>query len=443
MSIVMNTLLNSTANAATSATRFADEARASAARAQSAKAEVSGQFSQMLRGYDKPADSPKPAAEASTANAKPALPKAEGKTEMQQQEARSAAPKKSTEAAAKAAAEPAAATSTAALPADVSDAAGATAITLKSTEDEVAAKEDAASPDSAMAARLAPPTPTPLPLPLPLALPTGAAALAKPRDSEDAADDHAEPDNGKASAKTNISTPTGRAAQAAAAADQVKANSSDPSSKSSASEFATALADAVQAQPAAIRSSEAGPHVHREGAAVNGITGAQTLQNAAAAASADTGGPAAARVNVVSPLYTPGFAPEMAARLSVLTADGVQTAQLHLNPADMGPVMVQIVVEGQQARIEFQADQADTRAVLERSLPDLAAALRDAGLTLSGGGVFQQFAGQDQSGAQARSDGSDAPRRRSSRDLSEPLAALPARVAAAARPTQGVVDLYA
>ena len=441
MSIVMNTLLNSTANAATSATRFADEARASAARAQSAKAEVSGQFSQMLRGYDKPADSPKPAAEASTANAKPALPKAEGKTEMQQQEARSAAPKKSAEAAAKAAAEPAAATSTAALPADVSDAAGATAITSKSTEDEVAAKEAAASPDSAMAARLAPPTP--LPLPLPLALPTGAAALAKPRDSEDAADDHAEPDNGKASAKTNISTPTGRAAQAAAAADQVKADSSDPSSKSSASEFATALADAVQAQPAAIRSSEAGPHVHREGAAVNGIAGAQALQNAAAAASADTSGPAAARVNVVSPLYTPGFAPEMAARLSVLTADGVQTAQLHLNPADMGPVMVQIVVEGQQARIEFQADQADTRAVLERSLPDLAAALRDAGLTLSGGGVFQQFAGQDQSGAQARSDGSDAPRRRSSRDLSETLAALPARVAAAARPTQGVVDLYA
>ena len=437
----MNTLLNSTANAATSATRFADEARASAARAQSAKAEVSGQFSQMLRGYDKPADSPKPAAEASTANAKPALPKAEGKTEMQQQEARSAAPKKSAEAAAKAAAEPAAATSTAALPADVSDAAGATASTSKSTEDEVAAKEAAASPDSAMAARLAPPTP--LPLPLPLALPTGAAALAKPRDSEDAADDHAEPDNGKASAKTNISTPTGRAAQAAAAADEVKANSSDPSSKSSASEFATALADAVQAQPAAIRSSESGPHVHREGVAVNGIAGAQALQNAAAAASADTSGPAAARVNVVSPLYTPGFAPEMAARLSVLTADGVQTAQLHLNPADMGPVMVQIVVEGQQARIEFQADQADTRAVLERSLPDLAAALRDAGLTLSGGGVFQQFAGQDQSGAQARSDGSDAPRRRSSRDLSEPLAALPARVAAAARPTQGVVDLYA
>ena len=133
----------------------------------------------------------------------------------------------------------------------------------------------------------------------------------------------------------------------------------------------------------------------------------------------------------------------MAARLSVLAADGVQTAQLHLNPADMGPVMVQIVVEGQQARIEFQADQADTRAVLERSLPDLAAALRDSGLTLSGGGVFQQFAGQDQSGAQARSDGSSAPRRGSSRDVSDSLAALPARVATVARQTQGVVDLYA
>jgi flagellar hook-length control protein FliK len=135
----------------------------------------------------------------------------------------------------------------------------------------------------------------------------------------------------------------------------------------------------------------------------------------------------------------------MAARLSVLAADGVQSAQLHLNPADMGPVAVQIVLEGQQARIEFQADQADTRAVLERSLPDLAAALRDSGLTLSGGGVFQQFAGQDSSAAQDRNEtnGSRRSGRAGADALPDTRSDLPARTAALARPTQGVVDLYA
>lgn len=435
----MTTLLNSTASTATSASRFADEARASTARAQSAKAEMSGQFSQLLRGYDKPADSPKPAAEASPVAAPP---KAEGRTETQRQEARGAAPKKSAEPAAKNAAEQPATAAAAQPAAQAGEAAAKTALETKSADDAAAPKDDAASPASAIAALLTPPTP--------LALPMGAVGTpgsAKPHDSEIAPDDAAKPDDGKASAKIATSVPMGRAAHAATAADDVRIKAGDaasnPTNNSSAADFATALADAAQVQPALIHNTEAGPRAHRDGATtLEGIAGAQAPQNTLNAGPADTSSPAA-RVTIASPLYTPGFAPEMAARLSVLAADGVQTAQLHLNPADMGPVVVQIVVDGQQARIEFQADQADTRAVLERSLPDLAAALRDSGLTLSGGGVFQQFAGQDQSGAQARSDGSSAPRRGSSRDVSDSLATLPARVAAGARPTQGVVDLYA
>ena len=76
---------------------------------------------------------------------------------------------------------------------------------------------------------------------------------------------------------------------------------------------------------------------------------------------------------------------------------------------------------------------------------DLAAALRDAGLTLGGGGVFQQFAGQDRSAAQARGE-ADASRRsgRAATDsLADTLSTLPTHAAAVARPTRGVVDLYA
>lgn len=91
-----------------------------------------------------------------------------------------------------------------------------------------------------------------------------------------------------------------------------------------------------------------------------------------------------------APLHSPAFAPELGARVSLLAVDGVQQAELTLNPADMGPVSVQIVVDGSQAQVSFHAAQAETRQALEQSLPDLAAALQGQGLTLSGGGVFQQ-----------------------------------------------------
>lgn len=93
---------------------------------------------------------------------------------------------------------------------------------------------------------------------------------------------------------------------------------------------------------------------------------------------------------VAAPLHSPAFGPELATRVSLMTVDGVQHAELQLNPADMGPVAVQIVLDGSQAQVSFHAAQAATRQALEHCLPDLAAALQGQGLTLSGGGVFQQ-----------------------------------------------------
>jgi flagellar hook-length control protein FliK len=69
---------------------------------------------------------------------------------------------------------------------------------------------------------------------------------------------------------------------------------------------------------------------------------------------------------------------------------GVQEARLQLHPAELGPITVQIALDGTGARIDFQADVAQTRQAIEASLPALAGALQDAGLTLTGGGVSQQ-----------------------------------------------------
>ena len=111
-------------------------------------------------------------------------------------------------------------------------------------------------------------------------------------------------------------------------------------------------------------------------------------------------------VSLPTPLYSPEFPQAMSAQLTVLAQGGVEQAELHLNPAEMGPVSVQIAIEGTQARIDFGADSANTRQAIEASLPELASALRDAGLTLSGGGVSQHSRSrQDMADAQGATGG--------------------------------------
>jgi flagellar hook-length control protein FliK len=96
------------------------------------------------------------------------------------------------------------------------------------------------------------------------------------------------------------------------------------------------------------------------------------------------------QVQVAAAIDSPAFAASLASQVSVLTRDGIERAEIRLNPAEMGPVQVRIQVDGRDAKVEFSADLSSTRQVLEASLPQLAGSLREAGFTLSGGGVFQQ-----------------------------------------------------
>jgi flagellar hook-length control protein FliK len=89
-------------------------------------------------------------------------------------------------------------------------------------------------------------------------------------------------------------------------------------------------------------------------------------------------------------LNTPEFAPALGAQVVRFVRDGIEHARMRLNPAELGPVAVQLAVDGTQVRVDLVAEIAATRQVLEQGLPVLAGALRDAGFTLSGGGVFQQ-----------------------------------------------------
>lgn len=143
---------------------------------------------------------------------------------------------------------------------------------------------------------------------------------------------------------------------------------------------------------------------------------------------------------LASPVNGPQFKEALATQVVMLIKDGIQQASLQLNPAHMGPISIQISLEGTQTRVDFASDSALTRQIIEAGLPELAGALREAGLTLSGGGVSQQSsqsAQQDTAGRQpdpafrtaAAADDEPAP------TLSTPLLSL--------RMNQGGLDLYA
>lgn len=127
----------------------------------------------------------------------------------------------------------------------------------------------------------------------------------------------------------------------------------------------------------------------------------------ATAAAASTPGASAAgptpAVHISTPVGDAQFPAALAAQVSVLARDGMHEARLHLHPAEMGPVAVQIVMEGTRAHVQFVAAVDSTCQLLQDSLGQLDTALSEAGLSLAGSSVSQQQAGsgQEQAGGHA------------------------------------------
>jgi flagellar hook-length control protein FliK len=147
------------------------------------------------------------------------------------------------------------------------------------------------------------------------------------------------------------------------------------------------------------------------------------------------------------PLHDPDFAAALGNQLAVWTRDGVQSAELQLNPAELGPVQVRIQLDGTLAQVQFGAEQAQTREVLQQAMERLATALEAEGLQLQGGDVQAQLTDARDPRDPQRGAGPDGQRgsgqRHSQRlngeadDAWQPLSAAPQ----AGR--RGLLDLYA
>lgn len=163
--------------------------------------------------------------------------------------------------------------------------------------------------------------------------------------------------------------------------------------------------------------------------------GAALAGQGVAAASRWIDNPASATASVATAVGDPGFHEALAAQVSVFARGGLAKAELQLNPVELGPVSVSITMNGDQARVDFGADRAQTRKALEAGWAELAASLHDAGFTLSGGGVSEQAGRQAFEREAARSSGRA---ERSAEADDAPVASI-----VAARPRAGsALDLY-
>jgi flagellar hook-length control protein FliK len=117
----------------------------------------------------------------------------------------------------------------------------------------------------------------------------------------------------------------------------------------------------------------------------------------------------AARDNIATPVHSPRWAEDVGARVAMMVRGGESSASLQLTPVDLGPVEVNVTVRDSQASIHFGAAQAETRALLEASIPKLREMLAAQGFNLMDASVSQGFSRQARADAPvtSRADGPD------------------------------------
>jgi flagellar hook-length control protein FliK len=126
------------------------------------------------------------------------------------------------------------------------------------------------------------------------------------------------------------------------------------------------------------------------GSPLAGLAGGSADEAAAPA------GPAQATLDM--PPTSPAFAPALGRQIEVWMKDGIQHAEVQLNPLDLGPIRVRIAIEGDTTRVQMAADVAATRDALQQAMPQLADALGQVGLSLGGSGVSDQPASRQSGG---------------------------------------------
>jgi flagellar hook-length control protein FliK len=87
---------------------------------------------------------------------------------------------------------------------------------------------------------------------------------------------------------------------------------------------------------------------------------------------------------VTVPVHDPRFGDAFGERVTWMVREGLQSAELTLHPQELGPIRIELSLDGDAASIGVVAAQAETRGAIEQALPRLRELLAQQGLQLGG-----------------------------------------------------------
>ncbi|SEA49508.1 flagellar hook-length control protein FliK [Alkalimonas amylolytica] len=202
---------------------------------------------------------------------------------------------------------------------------------------------------------------------------------------------------------------------------------------------------AMTQEHAAIEHSQQRTQNSNQFASSQGLTGQNTSSPATAASTAQmvqSQGSASVQTTSVTPsvsellkqplnLLTSDAPGQLRERLVMMVRNSVHSAEIKLDPAELGSMHIRVSMQQDQASVQFLVQQAHAKEILEEQLPKLRDMLGEQGIELTDGQVSQQQSGQQQQNAGGNGKMND------EEDLMQEQR-LPV-----AKPTNRLVDYYA
>ncbi len=146
----------------------------------------------------------------------------------------------------------------------------------------------------------------------------------------------------------------------------------------------------------------------------------------------------ASNMSINAAINQPAWADEFGQKITWMATQRNQSAELHLNPPQLGPVDVVLKMNGDQATAMFTSPHAAVRDAIEQALPKLREMLAENGIMLGQAMVGDHSAKNGQDSTARKSSGQSA----SSLDVAEGAAIQEIHVAAISR-HNGMVDTFA
>ncbi|HDT6564983.1 TPA: flagellar hook length control protein FliK [Enterobacter cloacae] len=143
------------------------------------------------------------------------------------------------------------------------------------------------------------------------------------------------------------------------------------------------------------------------------------------------------------PLGTHEWQQNLSQHITLFAKQGQQTAELRLNPEDLGQVHISLKLDNDQAQLQMVSAHGHVRAALEAALPVLRTSLAENGIQLTQSSVSSEsFAGQQQSSSQQQQQASRSGQHGGFTEESDELLPTPAALQSAASGNRAV-DIFA